>query len=335
VNHLDPTQIEQLKEIGAHLKQHRQSLSISLEEVAKQTFIPLHILQALEVGESDRLPEAVYIQGFIRRYADVLKLDGVTLANSFPTSIFLVKSETSNPEESESVGSVLPVQYYDSSNEEEPKTLSSKSPVKSGIINLVKLRGGTNNVLLYLTYIFLMVAASSTLFYLLRTQQTPSPDTAQLRKVTEKTKQEEQRKQESRGTEGVGEQESRKRDNNADSSSIAPSPNIETQESPSPNIQTQESPSPEPQKTVATPSEPTESIELTVSLDGDSWLRVIIDGKTEFEGILTQGDKKTWSAKEQLIIKAGNAGAVMTSLNQQEAKPLGAVGAVEEVTFSN
>ncbi|NEP09255.1 MAG: helix-turn-helix domain-containing protein [Symploca sp. SIO2C1] len=345
MNHLDPTQIDKLKEIGMHLKQHRQSLSISIEEVAKQTFIPLHILQALEAGESDRLPEPVYIQGFIRRYANVLKLDGAILANSFPTSISLVKSDTSNSEKSETISGVLPVQYYDSSNEEEPKTLSSKSLIKSRITNLGKIKSSFNNIAIYLIYIVLVIAACSALFHLLSKQQTSSPNLQ-----TQTSPSPNPQPQESPSPNP--QPQASPSPNPQPQASPSPSPQIQespslsppTQASPSPSPQIQESPSlspptqaspspsPQPQTTVA---EPIESVELTVSFNDESWVRVIVDGKTEFEGILTKGDKETWTAKEQLTIRAGNAGAVMISLNQQEPKSLGATGAVEEVTFSN
>ncbi len=355
MNHLDPTQIEKLKEIGTHLKQHRQSLSIPIEEVAKQTFIPLHILQALEAGESDRLPEPVYIQGFIRRYANVLKLDSAILANSFPTSISLVKSDTSNSEKSETLSGVLPVQYYDSSNEEEPKTLSSKSLIKSRITNLGKIQSGFKNIYIYLIYIVLVIAACGTLFHLLSKQQTPSPSpptqespspNPQIQESpspsppTQESPSLSPQIQESPSpsppTQESPSPSPQIQESPSPSPQIqeSPSPSPQIQESPSPSPQIQESPSPQPQTTVASPPEPVESVELTVSLNDESWVRVIVDGKTEFEGILTKGDKETWTAKEQLSIRAGNAGAVMISLNQQEPKSLGAPGAVEEVTFS-
>lgn len=85
------SQIEQLREIGAYLRQVRQERGISLEDVANQTFIRAVILQALEEGRDENLPEPVFIQGFIRRYADALGIDGQALAKEFmvtPVSVF-------------------------------------------------------------------------------------------------------------------------------------------------------------------------------------------------------------------------------------------------------
>lgn len=94
MNQLNPVQLEQLKEIGAYLRQLRQEQSISREEVAARTFIPSRLLNALEEGQSELLPEPVFIQGFIRRYADALNLDGAALAKSFPVTFSPVKSDT-------------------------------------------------------------------------------------------------------------------------------------------------------------------------------------------------------------------------------------------------
>jgi cytoskeletal protein RodZ len=98
VSRLDFTQAEQLKEIGAYLGQVRLQQAISLEEVATRTFIPLRLLKALEAGQADPLPEPVFIQGFIRRYADLLGLDGAALSKAFPANPLPVIVEPDSPE---------------------------------------------------------------------------------------------------------------------------------------------------------------------------------------------------------------------------------------------
>ncbi|OCQ94140.1 DNA-binding protein [Nostoc sp. MBR 210] len=84
---LEDVQKEQLQEISKTLKQVRQEKSIQLEQVAIKTNIRLACLKALDAGKFDELPEPVYIQGFIRRYADVIGLDGVSLAKTFSTEV--------------------------------------------------------------------------------------------------------------------------------------------------------------------------------------------------------------------------------------------------------
>ncbi len=80
---LAPSQIEQLHSIGAYLRQVRQEQGLSLDSMANQIFIRPALLQALESGNDAALPEPVFVQGFIRRYADALGLDGQALSSEF------------------------------------------------------------------------------------------------------------------------------------------------------------------------------------------------------------------------------------------------------------
>ncbi len=80
-------QAEQVKAIGARLLEERRKQGISLDEVAAKTYIPLRLLSAIEVGNMNSLPEPVFIQGFIRRYADVLGLDGTAISKEFPVNL--------------------------------------------------------------------------------------------------------------------------------------------------------------------------------------------------------------------------------------------------------
>lgn len=75
-------------------------------------------------------------------------------------------------------------------------------------------------------------------------------------------------------------------------------------------------------------------IEAAVNLTQESWVQVIVDGKTAFEGTLPQGTKRTWTAKKELTLLAGNAGGVVVAVNRNSAKPLGQVGEVKEVTIT-
>jgi hypothetical protein len=72
-------------------------------------------------------------------------------------------------------------------------------------------------------------------------------------------------------------------------------------------------------------------VSVKLNLEGDSWLRIKVDGKTEFEGILSKGTEKNWTAEQQITIRAGNAGAVKLSQNQESSQLLGRVGEVKEV----
>ncbi len=74
-------------------------------------------------------------------------------------------------------------------------------------------------------------------------------------------------------------------------------------------------------------------VEVNLVLTGQSWVRVVTDGSTEFEDILEQGEKRSWAADQSITVRVGNAGGVMYSYNQSKAEPMGEMGMPEERTF--
>ena len=77
-----------------------------------------------------------------------------------------------------------------------------------------------------------------------------------------------------------------------------------------------------------------DSVTVDVSIKERCWLKVIVDEKLEFEGILLKGTNRTWEGKEKITIIAGNAGGIVVSYNQGQSKILGEPGKVEEVTYT-
>ncbi len=77
------SQQSQLAQIGAFLRDHREKQEKSLEDIALRTYIRPQLLNGLEAGNPDVLPEPIFVQGFIRRYAEVLGLNGVELSQQF------------------------------------------------------------------------------------------------------------------------------------------------------------------------------------------------------------------------------------------------------------
>ena len=71
------------KTVGELLRQARESLDCSLGEAEQTTRIRLKYLRALEEGQFERLPEEVYVLGFVRRYALFLHLDAADITRQF------------------------------------------------------------------------------------------------------------------------------------------------------------------------------------------------------------------------------------------------------------
>ena len=56
-----------LLDLCRQIRQHRSTLGLSLKQIHSNTFIPLYHLQSFEDSKIDRLPEDVYLRGFLRR----------------------------------------------------------------------------------------------------------------------------------------------------------------------------------------------------------------------------------------------------------------------------
>lgn len=75
---------ESLRRVGEEIRQARQARSLSLHQLHSLTLVPLYQLDALESGRIERLPEDVYVRGFVRRIGDALGIGGDRLAASIP-----------------------------------------------------------------------------------------------------------------------------------------------------------------------------------------------------------------------------------------------------------
>ncbi|MBF2026394.1 MAG: DUF4115 domain-containing protein [Oscillatoriales cyanobacterium C42_A2020_001] len=272
---LDAIQVEQLRQIADYLRRVREQQSVALDRVAQETFIPLRLLQALESSEIERLPEPVYVKGFIRRYGDALGLDGSELADAFeinpaPTPQPAVIAEPPNdaplPRESQR----QQVQARDDFGER------SKRPFVTYVVSGVLAAGVLGAIALGLTNM--------------------------LKPAT----------------------------NTATNSSSSTTPATQSTAPPTP-----EAIAPQPTVSSSPLPDPSPPIQVDINLTDRSWMQVVADGKVQFEGILTKGEQRTWKAKNNLSIRAGNAGAVVVSHNQGEAKPLGKLGDVVDANFSN
>src|SRR3954453_17567683 len=62
--------------VGERLRAAREEKGLSLDDVARQTRIPIRHLEHIERGEWDALPAITYSVGFARSYANAVGLDG-------------------------------------------------------------------------------------------------------------------------------------------------------------------------------------------------------------------------------------------------------------------
>ena len=74
------------KAFGEELRRLRESAGLSVEDIADETKISLHILRCLETGDFRFLPQKVFSRNFVTQYAAVVKADPHRLAELFESA---------------------------------------------------------------------------------------------------------------------------------------------------------------------------------------------------------------------------------------------------------
>jgi cytoskeletal protein RodZ len=107
----------------------------------------------------------------------------------------------------------------------------------------------------------------------------------------------------------------------ADAAAGSPAPGVSGSPAASPSASPSGSPSPRP------------AHQLALRFTQKSWLRVVVDGKVQIEGLVPAGVTKTYSG-HVAYVRAGNAGGVSVSLDGAPAKALGKPGDVVEMRYT-
>lgn len=246
-------QEKKLKEIGACLHQIRTQQGIAIETIAAKTMISVRLLQAIEAGKKEELPEPFYTQALIKKYALALNATDLELI--------------------------------------QPTTLPTR---RSTPISIPRLRLPSFQLRpahLYLLYILLVgISVKGITSFVERPVVESKP--SEIEAI----------------------------------SSVESSINISNPSKPEQPL------TPVPQ--LVSQSHQNQTLAVDISLKDRCWLKVMVDGNTQFEGILPQGSRRTWVGNEQITIRAGNAGGVVVTLNNGQEKLLGQPGQVQEVTYT-
>ena len=303
---------DKLREIARQLVAAREAQGMPIEEVATKTFIPIRILKALEAAETFKLPEPIFVQGFIKRYAKLVGLDGDALAKEIPLdqtpiAVNIIKEpaaralvppinrrvsldEPTAERPHESIFSKI-APPDDRSTPQEPFDRPAwLIPALAGLVGFGVIVGA----IALITNRPQPVTTAPSPSAKAKASIKPSPSVVP-----------------------------------SESPSIEPSPIA----SPSPTLSPIPSPSPSPSPS-STANLTTGPVNVGLNLSEDSWVEVKSDGKVVFEGTMAKGSNQNWSAQKEIEVTSGNAGAVTVSQNQKPGKVMGAAGDVKTTTFS-
>lgn len=250
-------QQQKLKDLGANLNQIRLAKNISLDTIAANTRISKRLLEAIETGNFEELPEPFYIKALVSKFARQIGAEEIC---------FEVESKSSSLVSTRSVT---------------PTTRRS-----------YRVNFQLRSLHLYLIYILLVIVSLTSITKLVERPV-----------VVERSPEE----------------------------SPASNPQLETVQSTSTPVQQTKTTQTTPQ--FVSQSSNSETVSVGINLQERCWLKVMVDGRVAFEGTLPQGTQRQWTGKKQVTIKAGNAGGVVISFNNEQQKILGAPGQVEEITY--
>ena len=77
-----------LIEAGQRLREHREQRGLSLRDLSREVRITTPVLEALERGWSDRLPEPAYLVAMLHRLEQYLQLEPNSLSGALPEDCF-------------------------------------------------------------------------------------------------------------------------------------------------------------------------------------------------------------------------------------------------------
>jgi cytoskeleton protein RodZ len=94
-----------------------------------------------------------------------------------------------------------------------------------------------------------------------------------------------------------------------------------------------------PATTAATPSaaEETSGLRMEIAPRAPCWVSVTVDAEPTFSGLMSPGDTRLFTARSQIRVHVGDAGAFAYTLNGHAGRPLGGPGEVisTQITLSN
>ena len=288
---------------GAQLKLEREKQGVTLEEISLSTKIGTRMLRALEEEHFDQLPGGIFNKGFIRAYARCLGMDEDQAVADYLAATGA--SSSSKKFENNDQAPIL---------EPPPRDGNSAAGLPWGAFAVV----------------LLIVALGFTAwgFYSRESERTARDATTPVANS-------------SGATPAAGAETSpsvQKPDEPADSSATMPQPDqqpVATKSVAEPTAAPVDSvPAPTPPATqshlIASTNPP---LQLIVRAREDSWLSVSVDGEIVTRSLLTAPAQKSIRAQNEIVVRAGNVGALDFEFNGKKLPTQGDYGEAKTLTF--
>ena len=298
-----------MESFGAQLKQERERKGVTLEDISLTTKIGTRMLRALEEGHFDQLPGGIFNKGFIRAYARCLGMD-----EEQAVADYLVATGVT-PSVKKSENDEAPI-LEPPSREENPATAG--------------LPWGTFAVVLLI--VALGFAAWG--FYSRESEKEASESASPAQNSTPANPPNtppvaaaEQSQPEKKSSESVDSSAPTSKPIEPPAATATPSqPTASPAVSPAPPTSAESQPRP------AVPSNA--PLLLVIKAREDSWLSISVDGEIVTRALLAAPAQKSVRARNEIVIKAGNVGALDFEFNGKKLPTQGDYGEVKSLTFS-
>jgi len=294
-----------LADLGAKLRQQRELLGISVEDVERHTHIRAHYLSALEAGSLAELPSPVQGRGMLNNYAIFLGFDPEPLLLRFADGL---QADLAARQAARA-----------SALQTKPRKALNRSKGRR-FFSIDLLAGGFLVIFIVGFIIWGALRISN-----VRTEDQPTPTSPSIAEVLVPDT--------ATPTSNVTPQP------NAELTATVVEANL-TQSTPltEETAQPQETLVPiEPPQVTPTSTLPpfdASSVQVYIVVRQRAWVRVTVDGKVELEGRVLQGSAYLFTGNELVEILTGNGAALQIYFNQQDQGVLGSFGEIVSVAYS-
>ena len=303
-----------LKELGEKIQSQRESMGLSLKDIADKTKISLSALQALESGDDSHLPAPVFVKGFLRSYALEIGLKPEDLISEYnfqnpetDKPVAVPVTARKNLEDRSWLWLVIPVfilllvagtfaylylpGYLNSTGQTETSLPSAQETITGTETQTAPELSGTILQEPSTDKVETVAGGPTT------TETIAPPSTASVPVMEESTPAPSSPLEESTTVAGQG----------TDSTSDLPGSSVSA---------------------VTDVESPGQGHELTMNFSADTWVQIAVDDKELQHGLFKPGMSKTWHADKSFSLRIGNAGGVNLIFDGKRLGSLGGDGQV-------
>jgi cytoskeleton protein RodZ len=286
---------EIFEEIGSAIKQRREMLGLSVDDIEEHTHIPPHYLGYLEAGEFDRFPSPVQARGMLGNYVKFLEMDANAVLLRYAEALqagLAARQQGAQARSSSRTGDTV---------DEAPPAPRRQMPLW--------LRSVVSADTLLIVSVGVMVIGI-TIWGIGRITRTiaeavPQPTAPSLAEVL------------------------------IPSPTPQPSPTGTLQVTPTLElVDVGEEDEAEETLIPTVPISGQSNVSVYIITRQRTYLRVTVDGAVEYDGRANQGINLTFTGNQSIEVLTGNAAALQIFYNEQDMGSLGILGEVIDIVFT-